>query len=554
MASPVPVGPGLAPAEAVAVADEEYFGPMVDLSVLKEAVRRRRRLWVGAALAGLVIGAAFHLVVPAKYSAVANLYMVEPASAQPASAMADEVSLLETRSVAQGALHALHLGTNPQAFVSTYVGTAVSNVILSVKLSAPTAADAVAYDNAVVRSFLAVRAQELDLQTKLVVAGLQNQENALNTDMKALTDQIDSLLVAGTGTQSASQVTSLVNQRTTDSSQVDQLQSQEQQDLLAEESVVQGTQVLDAAVAVKVSPAKVAVTDALSGLVGGLFLGLAIVVVGAVITDRPRRRAQVAAALGVPVELSVGPYRSPLWLREVRLRRTVKQPGATLQMMARRLCRQLEAAPGQALAVVALAPAEPPALSVGSLAVSLAYEGQRVVLVDMADGRPLGSLFRAKASPVPQKVVFDGQLLTLVVAPADPSQLDDVLDVLDQADSVLVLASVSPARGAEHVAAWAASAVVVVERGQGDGHHDELVHRGPAPGRGDGPLGHLGRRRPRRRERGAGQRGPGPAARPTRPRPRRGRRGVVRAHHPPRPPHRHPQVTAPLHTGDGANR
>ena len=309
MASPVPVGPGLAPAEAVA--DEEYFGPMVDLSVLKEAVRRRRRLWLGAALAGLVIGAAFHLVVPAKYSAVANLYMVEPASAQPASAMADEVSLLETRSVAQGALHALHLGTNPQAFVSTYVGTAVSNVILSVKLSAPTAADAVAYDNAVVRSFLAVRAQELDLQTKLVVAGLQNQEDALNADMKALTDQIDSLLVAGTGTQSASQVTSLVNQRTTDSSQVDQLQSQEQQDLLAEQSVVRGTQVLDAAVAVKVSPAKVAVTDALTGLVGGLFLGLAIVVVGAVITDRPRRRAQVAAALGVPVELSVGPTGPP---------------------------------------------------------------------------------------------------------------------------------------------------------------------------------------------------------------------------------------------------
>ena len=290
MASPVPVGPGLAPAEAVAVTATEYFGPMVDLSVLKEAVRRRRRLWLGAALAGLVIGAAFHLVVPAKYSAVANLYMVEPASAQPASAMADDVSLLETRSVAQGALHALHLGTNPQAFVSTYMGTAVSNVILSVKLSAPTAADAVAYDNAVVRSFLAVRAQELDLQTKLVVAGLQNQEDALNTDMKALTDQIDSLLVAGTGTQSASQVTSLVNQRTTDSSQVDQLQSQEQQDLLAEQSVVQGTQVLDAAVAVKVSPAKVAVTDALTGLVGGLFLGLAIVVVGAVITDRPRRR------------------------------------------------------------------------------------------------------------------------------------------------------------------------------------------------------------------------------------------------------------------------
>jgi O-antigen/teichoic acid export membrane protein len=467
---------------APAGSDEEYFGPMVDLSAMKEAVRRRRRLWVGAALAGLVIGAAFHLAVPARYSAVANLYMVEPASAQPASAMADDVSLLETRSVAAGALGALHLDANPQAFVSTYQGTAVSNEIMSVKLSAPSAAQAVAYDNAVVRSFLAVRSQELALQTKLVVAGLEAQVNALNADIKALTSQIDSLGAAGPGSQAASQVTSLVNQRTTDSSQVDQLQSQGQQDLLAEQSVVQGTQVLDPAVALRVSPAKVALTDALTGLVGGLFLGLGIVVVGAAVSDRPRRRAQVAAALGVPVELSVGPYRPPLWLRELRLRRTVKRPGSTLQMMARRLCRQLEASPGSALAVVAIGPTEPPALAVGALALSLAYEGQHVVLVDMADGRPLGSLFGVKATPgLAQKVVFDGQLLTLVVAPPDPGEMDEVYDVVDEADSVLVLASVSPARGAEHLARWATSAVVVVTAGKATGtlmtSCAEMLHR-----------------------------------------------------------------------------
>lgn len=454
-----------------ATTDEEYFGPIVDLRTIKEAVRRRRSLWLGAALAGLVIGAAFHVLVPAKSTAVANLYMVEPEASIPSDAMADDVSLLQTRTVAEGALRSLHLSTNPETFLSTYQGTAVSDVILSVKLSAPTAADAVSYDNAVVRSFLAVRSQQFALQTRLLVTGLQTQVRALNTDMKALTDQIDSLLVATSGARTANQVTSLVNQRTSDSSQIDQLQSQQQQDLLAEQSVVQGTRVLDPAVAAKVSAKKVTATDALTGLVGGLGLGLGIVVVGAVISDRPRRRAQVAAALGAPVELSVGPYRPPFWLRGVRLRRSMTDPGATVQLMARRFCRHLEGSPSSSLAVVAIGPAEPAALALGSLAISLAYEGQRVVLVDMADGRPLRSLFRAAAGNpgLPQRVIFDGQPITMIVAPDDPGAMDEVDGLLGDPDSVLVLASVKPAYGAAELAKWAHSAVFVVTAGAATG-------------------------------------------------------------------------------------
>ena len=45
--------------------------------------------------------------------------------------------------------------------------------------------------------------------------------------------------------------------------------------------------------------------DALSGLVGGLGLAVVILVVGVLVSDRVRNRAQVAAALGAPVELSL---------------------------------------------------------------------------------------------------------------------------------------------------------------------------------------------------------------------------------------------------------
>ena len=303
-------GPGLPTAKgAVTEPDgfEEYAGPMVDIASLKHAARRGRKFWVAAALAGLVLGAAFHLFVPAKFAAVTDLYMAEPTGSDPTAAIANDVSLLGTRSVAQQAIKALHLKTSPTAFVSTYQGTSVSDVILSVKLSATSPAEAVAYDNAVARAFLSVRSNELALQTQLVVNSLEAQVKSLNGQISSLTSAIGSLSAAKAGSQSANQVAALVDQRTNDASQITELQSQEQQDFLIQQSAVQGTHVLDPAVALKTSATKVIVEDALTGLVGGLLLGLGIVVVAGIISDRPRLRTEVAAALGVPVELSVGP-------------------------------------------------------------------------------------------------------------------------------------------------------------------------------------------------------------------------------------------------------
>ena len=401
-----------------------YSGSMIDLSALKQAVRRRRKLWIGTGLVGLIIGGAFHLFVPAKYSAVTNVYMVEPADSNPTQAIANDVSLLGTRVVAEEALSALHLHVNPVNFIPTYVGTAPSNVILSIKLSATTPAKAVAYDNAVAKAFLSVRSNELAQENQLVVNGLEAQVKSLDGEMNSLTNEISALSESKPGSQSADQVATLVGQRTNAEAQITALQSQEQQDVYGEESVTAGSHVLDPAAALTISDKKVIAEDGLTGLIGGLGVGLGIVIVGAVISDRPRRRYEVASALGVPVELSVGKYRAPLVLREPRMRRSVKRPGTTLQMIERRLRNQLEAAPSPALATLAIGPVEPAALGVASLALTLAFEGKRVVVVDLADGRPLASLFRAKGiqgSPV--NVVFEGQLLTLIVAPDDPGAL-----------------------------------------------------------------------------------------------------------------------------------
>jgi capsular polysaccharide biosynthesis protein len=447
---------------------EEYSGAMIDLSAMREALSRRRKVWIGLALAGLVLGAAMHLLVPAKYAAVTDLYMAEPAGSNPALAIANDVSLLETRAVASQALSTLHLTVTPGTFLTTYQGTAVSNSIISIKLSAASPATAVSYDNAVASAFLRIRGQELGLQTQLVVNGIQQQINTLNSQMKDLTTAINALSSAAASSQSGNQITTLVNERTDDATQITQLEAQRQQDLVGARSVAAGSQVLDSAVDVHVSQKKVIAMDGLTGLVAGLALGIGIVIVGAIISDRPRRRSEVAAALGVPVELSVGRYQPPVLLRQLRLRRSLKTPGVTLQMIARRLGTHLDAEPSSSMATVAIGPSGPAALGLASLALWLASEGKRVVLVDMADGRPLSSLFRAKGAPgLPQTVVLGGLWLTLIVAAEDPSQM--LGEVLEEDDAVLVLASVSPALGADHVANWTSNAIVVVTAGKTTG-------------------------------------------------------------------------------------
>ncbi|HXW78249.1 MAG TPA: Wzz/FepE/Etk N-terminal domain-containing protein [Acidimicrobiales bacterium] len=443
---------------------EGYMGPLIDLSSLKEAVHRRRRFWMATALLGTIIGAALHLVVPVKYAAVTDLYMVEPSSVNQAQAIANDVSLLETRDVADQAISDLHLHLNPVKFLASYKGTAVSDVILAIKLSASTRAEAVAYDAAVAQAFLAVRSGVYALQTQLVVNGLQGQIGSLNADIASLTGQINTLSDGQAGQQSAAQLAGLVSQRTGDASEISQLQSEVQQDQLAEKSVAQGSEVLDPAAVVKVSPAEVFATDGLSGLVAGLALGLGIVVVGEAISDRPRRRADVAAALGVPVALSVGTYRKCRWPRQWRLRRRLKTRQAPVEVLERRLHADLVATPGASLAVVAVEALEPAALSIAALGLTLADEGKRVALADMAEGHPLARLLGADDKPGPVRAVnYAGRSLSLVVAPDDPSRADH--SALGDADVVIVMATITPDLGADYLRPWVNGAVVMVTAG-----------------------------------------------------------------------------------------
>ncbi len=452
----------------VNVQDEDQgLGEMIGLRSLWTKIRRSRRVWLATGLLGLIVGASLPLLLPHKSLAVTDLYLAQSAGEDPAHAMADDVSLLQTFAVAKQAVSTGHLDESPSALLSHYSGLPLSDSIMSIKFNGSSPNAAVAGATAVAQAFLAVQAAELRLQTDVLVRGLQSEISSLNTEIGTLNTQITSDSSASTtaSSQTSNQITNLVDQRSADQSQVSQLQAQIQQAHLNELSATEVSHVLDPAAVVAASTKKVILEDALAGLVVGLAVGLGAVTFRILLSERVLDRSTVAETLGAPVELSLGRYRRPRVMRRTRLSRQLRAPSPALRMIERRLRARLESAPGSTLAVVAVGTAEPAALAVGALALALASEGRGVVVVDAADKRFLASVLGLTAVPQTmetlQIAVKGGLPVRVFVAPEDPAQMAQKPPP-DDADVVLVLTDLDPAFGTEQLASWVTDAVMIL--------------------------------------------------------------------------------------------
>lgn len=159
------------------------------------------------------------------------------------------------------------------------------------------------------------------------------------------------------------------------------------------------------------------------------------------------------------------------WWKMHRLRRRLKRPTPALVSVVRRLHAHLDAAQADALALVEIGTAEPAAVSIAVLASMVSSEGKGVILVDAAEDRPLCGMLRPKGDPAcVRRVSVRGQSVGLYVAPADPTGTGRET-VGEEADVTLVLATVDPAVGADHLAAWARDAIVMVRAGKATRSH-----------------------------------------------------------------------------------
>ena len=78
-------------------------GRVVSLRFIAAALRRRRLL-LGLALLGLLVGFSYHLVFPEQYSATATLYLVHPPGSDQTVGAANDLAMLQTAAVGKRAI------------------------------------------------------------------------------------------------------------------------------------------------------------------------------------------------------------------------------------------------------------------------------------------------------------------------------------------------------------------------------------------------------------------------------------------------------------------
>lgn len=435
-------------------------------------------MWLATAAVGLAIGLALPVVLPLKYSATTILYLSHNPAADPADAMANDVVLVQTEGVAAQAVSRLHLHETATQFLAKYNGTSLSNELLQITATAPSSSEAVRNANAVAAAFLEVRTRQFEHQSAAVQSSLYALTVPLQKQVAILKNEIGTAKASG-GNSSA--LTTLLG---SDVSQLATISQTLQQNAAALASVVAGSTVLQPAETSTRSHLKTLVKDGVVGLLAGLILGLGVVAVSAVTSDRLRRRDEIAAALGAPVEMSVRQFNNPRCLRLYRLRRKLRRPDGAVRFSTRYLREKLPRGHGRAiLGVVAIDSVEPAAVFVAYLAARLAKEGTRVGITDLSRGarlaRLIGARDRGASTGKITGAVWPISVLVPDEFPSGPEELgrsgDLPLDSLfgDGPDKmpasvevVLVLATLDPALGAAQLATWADEVVVVVTTGR----------------------------------------------------------------------------------------
>ena len=460
---------------------------LVSLGFLAAALRRSAWLWCLAAVAGLLLGSLAYAATRDPYQASTTLLLTldpsENVTAQAADDeyQADNQAMTQSRTVAGLALRKLGLRQSISSFLSSYSATSVSDRVLVITDNAASSDQAVLRANAVAAAFLQFRASELLEQQRLTRESFDQQIAQTRQDISSLSGQISRLQASPASAAQQFQLSNLQTARSQATSTLAGLngaafsyETTTQPALAAE---AKGNVVLDGAVPLPYSQGKRLLLYALIGGFIGLVLGLAVALIRALVSDRLRQRSDVAQALGAPVKLSVG-----------RVRRNGRSGLAAadhldVRRMAAFLDRAVPRNPRRA-AALAVVPVDDPraaALSLVSLALSRAQQGEQVVLADLVGGAPAARLLGISQ---PGVSIVSGQDNRLIVAVPEGDDVlppigplgrtwvqgsaftDTVAPVCARANLVLTLATLDASLGADHLATWATDAVVVLTAGR----------------------------------------------------------------------------------------
>ena len=446
---------------------------LASLHFLRSALRRRWLACVLSAVLGLLAGAAFLVAFPVTHNATAMLVLAHDPLADPTRAMSTDVSLLTSRTVAARTIATLELTMTPSAFLKTLKAEPVSSDLVSLTLSAPTDAEAIRRLEALTSTYLGFRAEQLSMQSNALVDGMTQRIAELQDQIGDLTQRITEL--SATGSSATSELSDAIAQRAQVNGQIATLQESVQDATLKNSSIVSSSRVIDAAAVETGGVKRRIVLTLTSGLIGGAALGCGIVLFLAITSDRLRRRFDVAAALDVPVPLSVSRI-APLprrWLWLPRLRDLDARRANERQRLAHAIEMELPL-PGRwgRLAVACIDNADEVRFAVATAAADLAARGNGVRLLDLTER---GGLYAALVELMPKNTVDLPTVLRPRGVPALASGHADLRRVGEDeewdptsestTDVRLVLADLDPSVGADHLRAWTERLVIVVTSG-----------------------------------------------------------------------------------------
>ncbi len=459
----------------------DLTGGLVNLGFFTAALRRSAWVWCLTAVVGLLIGSALYLKYPPAYHATTTVLLVDSATQDPAVEIKTDASLAQSQAVASRVVQELKLPQSVASFQAACTITVVTETVLTLNVGAPSSADAVQRASALATAFLQYRAQYARAQEQQLFTQLDQQYDAAQQRLKPLETQFSQLPNVLTAVQKV-EYDSLQTQMGLQKQIMQYVTATKATAKTDTNAMVTGSYVLNAATALPRSHIKGAALYVAGGLLGGIAVGMGGVVISALLSRRLRRRDDVAAALGAPVRLSVGPLRPRRWPLRLPWR-----PAKRKRDMDRVVTFLHGAVPGSSrgpatLAVVAVDDARVVAQVVASLAVSCAAEGKEVVVADLSGGAYLARRLGVR-DPGIHKVSRNGANLVMIrpepgdfapvgpvpggASPAVPDQASEALiTACSSANLLLTLATLDPAVGGDHLGTWTTNAVTVVTAGE----------------------------------------------------------------------------------------
>ena len=462
----------------------DFSAGLTSLGFVKGAIRRGVWFWGTLALTGLLLGVGLYMSSPPVYQATTTLVLKVGPEAAPGTAIQNEQVVAQSRPVAGLALKKLKLPPDVASFLQSYTVTVLTDQALVFTVDAPSSTEAVTRARALAAAFLQFRASAVEAQQKsyfqALDQGIKQQKLVITTlgkQIRQVTAQPPSAAKQGTLStlqgqrQSANHtLATLVQNFDGEKASIEEVTAQQ----------VQESRVVNPAAAVAQSGharLKNLILYGLVGLIVGLALGLAIVIVRALISDRLRRRDDITYVLGAPVRLSVGRVEHRRWRPGPRGLAAIAS--IDVQRIATHLRRSVRRNAGgpATLAVVSVDSDEAAALSMVALALFYADRGQRVIVADLIPHRPAARL-AGEVEPGTHMRSVDGKQVVMVVPQPDddmpigpltgtPRKTQPVTaKAAESADVLLTLVSLDPSFGAEHLPTWAADAVVLVTAGR----------------------------------------------------------------------------------------